>query len=61
MWRRNAAIALGNVSCADEALRDTIGAALSEAAEDDHPPLRAAAVKSLARLGADRGRFRKKA
>jgi epoxyqueuosine reductase len=60
MWRRNAAIALGNVSCADEALRDTIGVALSEAAEDDYLPLRAAAVKSLARLGADRGRFRKK-
>ena len=50
MWRRNAAIALGNTRCDDESTRTEIEAALSEAANDNNAAVRHAAKHALQRL-----------
>lgn len=50
MWRRNAAIALGNVDLRGSGWSDEIKLALGAAARDDDPLVRQAAEQSLARL-----------
>ena len=50
MWRRNAAIALGNLEPDGPGVPDEIEPALAEVARDDDPLVRQAAERSLARL-----------
>lgn len=49
-WRRNAAIALGNTTCADPAVREEIRGALAAASRDQDAGVRDAARVSLGRL-----------
>ncbi len=55
MWRRNAAVALGNIAAPDGATASAVMAALAQAAGDENALVRSAAEDALRRLRQDTG------